>query len=456
MKRNIVLSVAVAALTSSLYAVDDLSSMFTEGKTSGQVRLFYIDRDYSGFDGAKHRNGTAMGGHLKFETAAYNGLSFGVAGYTTNRIFRGLEYGEPQEGKVDPSLFGTGHESYSILGEAYLHYDLSQFGTKTSAKLGYQRYDVPMMGSDDARMLPNTFEAYKFVNIDLENVTFQVAQVNRIAYGTFSNIYSGGILGATAGYPVQGNVGTGKYRNMGEAAVGKKTDGVTNAMVSFKNKNFHAKLSNDYAWDLYNTLYADAGATWNCLLSDSVKPFVAVQVIKQDSVGDNYMKHSPMGGDGEMDGLYYAGKIGAKFYGLMAYAAYSETSDNDGGDSSYQNAIISQFGGMPAYTQGMVTRHQFLAGTKTWKVAGAYSFKEQGMNLSAALYYVSFDMDEHNGYSANHSWTASEPGFDIKYYPAAVKNLQLRLRGNFPDKFYESDVKEVSWNEYRFIVNYNF
>ena len=456
MKRNIVLSVAVAAMTSSLYAVDDLSSMFTEGKASGQVRLFYIDRDYSGFTGAKHRNGTAIGGHLKFETAAYNGLSFGVAGYTTNRIFRGLEYGEPHEGKVDPSLFGTGHESYSILGEAYLHYDLSQFGTKTSAKLGYQRYDVPMMGSDDARMLPNTFEAYKFVNSDLENVTFQVAQVNRIAYGTFSNIYGGGILGATAGYPIQGNVGTGKYINMGEAAVGKNTNGVTNAMVSFKNKNFHAKLSNDYAWDLYNTIYADAGATWTCLLSDSVKPFVAVQVIKQDSAGDNYMKYSPMGGDGEIDSLFFAGKIGAKSHGVTAYVAYSETGGNDAGDASYNNAIISQFGGMPAYTQGMVTRHQFLAGTKAWKAVGAYSFKEQGVNLSAAFYYASFDMDENNGYSASHSWTASEPGFDIKYYPAAVKNLQLRLRGNFPDKFYESDVKEVSWNEYRFIVNYNF
>ncbi len=69
---------------------------------------------------------------------------------------------------------------------------------------------------------------------------------------------------------------------------------------------------------------------------------------------------------------------------------------------------------MPTYTQGMVTRHQFLAGTAAAKLAGTYSFKEM------------------------------------------VKNLQLRLRGNFPRKFFENGSGDTGWNEYRFIVNYNF
>lgn len=45
-----------------------------------------------------------------------------------------------------------------------------------------------------------------------------------------------------------------------------------------------------------------------------------------------------------------------------------------------------------------------------------------------------------------------EPGFDIKYYPAMVKNLQLRLRGNFPTDY--TDGRD--WPEYRFIANYTF
>jgi len=455
MKKKIATSAVAIGLLSSVnvYGADDLSAMFSEGRVGGQIRMFYIDRQYQGGSGADtHRNAMAAGGHIKYALSAWNGLSAAAAFYTTNQIHM-LDYDV-----VDPSLSGKGLVSYSVLGEAYVNYDMSRFGTKSSAKLGYQRYDTPMMGSDDARMLPNTFEAYKLTNSDIENVSFQVAQVSAIAYGTFLNSYlpyAGGMLPVTSGYTSQGEVGTGEYLNMGQAAVGKNTNGVTNAMVSFKNKNFNAKISNDYAWDLYNTLYAEAGAAWNCLLNDNVQPFVSVQAIKQDSVGGNYMQYSTIGGEGKIDSLYWAAKIGAKYAGLTAYAAYSQTTANSAGDDVYKNAIITEFGGMPAYTQGMVTRHQFLAGTKAWKAAGTYSFKALGTNLSTAVFYASFDMDAYSGYGI--ARTATESGFDIQYYPEGVKNLQLRLRGNFPRKFAEATAgNDTGWDEYRFIANYNF
>ena len=115
-----------------------------------------------------------------------------------------------------------------------------------------------------------------------------------------------------------------------------------------------------------------------------------------------------------------------------------------------ENSTITPWGGMPAFTQGMVTRHMFLAGTKTTKVAATYNFKEHGLNLSATGYYTSFDMDNNSGFGTER--TAAEPGFDVKYYPSAVKNLQLRLRGNFPDDFGNNR----DWDEYRFIASYKF
>jgi len=460
MKKTLGLSIASIIAISNVYAAEDLSSMFSDGKASGQIRMFYVDRKYQGSSGdTTHRDSFAIGGHLKYETAEYKGLSLAAAFYTTNKI--DLQ----QHGVSDPSLLGTGLESYSILGEAYINYDFAQFGTKTNAKLGYQRYDVPMMGSDDARMIPNTFEAYKVTNKDIENVNLQVAHVNRIAYGTFSNIYGGGMLGLTSGYPAKGNAGTGKYLNMGEAAVGENTSGVTNALISYKDKTFHAKLSNDYAWDLYNTLYLDAGMNFDM---GELKPFIAMQGIKQNSVGNEYMKNvalddgtdtsSSVNGNGEIDSLYLAAKVGAKYAGLSAYIAYSQTSENDAADvlsgNAYKNSIVTQFGGMPAFTQGMVTRHQFIAGTKATKIAASYSFKDQGVNLSTAAYYSSFDMNENSGYGI--ARTAYEPGFDIKYYPASVKNLQLRFRGNYPRKFAEGTSGNKGWDEYRLIANYNF
>lgn len=452
MKKTLGLSIASALAITSLQAADDISSMFSEGKISGQVRMFYIDREYQGSSGKDtHRDSTTIGGHIKYETATLNGLSLATSFYTTNRIDLN------QHGVEDPSLLGTDLENYSILAEAYVNYDFANLGTNTKAKLGYQRYDAPMMGSDDARMLPNTFNAYKFTNNDIENVTIQVAHINKIAYGSFSNIYNGGILGATSGYPALANAGTNKYHNLGEAAVGKNTSGVSNLMVSFKDENFYAKVSDDYAWDLYNTLYAEAGVKWKCLLNEDVKPFFSAQIIKQNSVGNEYMKNLSNSNNGEIDSLYWAAKFGAKYEGFSAYVAYSQTTKNDANDKTdnpYKNAIITQFGGMPAFTQGMVTRHQFLAGTKAVKAAATYSFKDKGVNLSTTAYYTSFDMDENSGYGIKR--TAYEPGFDIKYYPASVKNLQLRFRGNFPRRFAEDTNGNTGWSEYRLIANYNF
>jgi len=441
-------------IAKSVKSVDDLSTMFSEGKTSGQIRMFYVDRNIYAATPI-HRNSTAIGGHLKYETAAYKGLSLATAFYTTQEIAT-FNYSV-----VDPSLLGTNLNSYSIIGEAYVNYDMSAFGTKSVAKLGYQRYDTPMIGSDDARMIPNTFEAYKLTNNDIKNLSLQLSQVMSVAYGSFSTIYSGGILGATAGYSEQ-DTGTGTYSNIGTATVGKSTNGITNLQAKYKAKNFHVTISDDYAWDLYNTLYVDAGVSWNCMLNKDVKPFVKGQVIKQNSVGGEYMKNvatsKKYSDAGSIDSLFMAIKVGVKYAGLTAYAAYSQTGANSATDQNnnpFKNAIVSQFGGMPAYTQGMVTRHQFLAGTKATKVAAAYSFKEHGVNLSTAVYYVSFDMDANSGY--NLARTATEPGFDIKYYPASVKKLQLRFRGNFPRKFDEqSKIGDKGWDEYRLIANYNF
>ncbi len=455
-KKNLYLLLTSLLSISSLEAAEDISTMFSEGKTSGEIRMFYVDREYQGSLGVDtHRNSLTLGGHLKYESDDYYGLSLASAFYTTNRI-NWFTYDEQ-----DRSLLGAGLKNYSILGEAYVNYDLTDFGSKTAAKLGYQRYDTAMIGSDDARMVPNTFETYKFSNNDVENIKVQIAHVNSIAYGTFSNIYthdgsSAGksILAATSGYAARGNATTSSYQNMGEASIGKETDGVSNIEVSFKNKNFNAKLSNDYAWDLYNTLYIDAGANWNCLLNKDIKMSVAGQFIKQDSVGGNYMQYTPMQGDGAIDSIYLAAKVGVAYRGFKTYLAYSKTTSNAAGDSAYSNAILTQFGGMPAYTQGMVTRHQFLAGTDAYKLAASYSFKELEQNIVVSAYYTMFDMDANSGYGIER--TASEPGFDIKYTPKMLKDLHVRFRGNFPRRFYESAAGELGWNEYRLITNYNF
>lgn len=143
-------------------------------------------------------------------------------------------------------------------------------------------------------------------------------------------------------------------------------------------------------------------------------------------------------------------KLGASYSALSGYVAYSTTDSNTNAQAN--GGIITPWGGIPAFTQGMVTRHMFFADTDTLKVAATYNFKELGANVKASVYYAEFDIGANNSYKADTAWTAKESGFDIRYYPASVKNLQLRLRANYPTDF----APGLDWDEYRVIANYNF
>ncbi len=447
MQKKIILSLVALGSLSTINA-DTLQGMFSNGKVSGNIREFSISRSVDDTRSAKSdytRDGSAIGGFLKYETATYEGLSFGTAFYTTN----GFLLDDPKDDytKVDPTLFGKDNNSYSILGEAYLKYSYDN----TTFKAGRQKLNTPLAGADDARMIPNFFEAYVLTNKDVEDTTILLAHITKFAQGTFGRAYNGGLLAITGGYSyVDTRDQVEDFVDMGTYAVGKDTSGVSIASATYTGiKDLKIQLWDYYAHDILNAIYGEASYKMDL---GSIKPFVASQFISESDVGDSYA--------GDLSGLYWGAKVGAKIDAFTAYVAYSSTSSNDDNDDATKNAIISPWGGMPAYTQGMVTRHVFLAGTDATKVAASYDFKSMGTNLKTVLYYANYSMDKNNGYTED---DASEIGFDFIYYPELVKNLQLRFRGNFADDFYvknsDSDATKngsVGWNEYRFIMNYSF
>jgi len=461
--KKIVLSVATLSLVVSANAAEDLSTMFSEGKASGQIREFSVDREYQGTAGnTTHRRGNAIGGHLKFETADYKGLSFATAFYTTNGFLNDTDY--TNESKVDATLFGPGNENLSFVGEVYFNYKYD----KTNFRAGRQTLETPMAGGDDARMIRNLFEAYMLTNTSFDGVTLTAGHIQGFSQGTFGRVYAGynniidaggsvasaqanGLLAVTGGYSyVDTKNQVGNFVNMGKYAVGQKTDGVSVASVVYKGiENLKLQLWDYYAYDLMNVIYAQADYSWTCMFNESIKPYVAAQLIKEDNVGKDLV--------GDVNGMYWGAKLGAKIENFDAYVAYSQTSENSAAEAAAggtANAILTPWGGMAAFTQGMVTRHMYLAGTKASKVAASYNWKGFGPNLSTLGYYTSFDMHENSGYGI--ARTATEAGYDIIYYPEAVKGLQLRTRANFPRTFFENSSGTTGWSEYRLIVNYNF
>ncbi len=454
MKHILRLSLLASVLVVNATAADDLASMFKEGKASGQIREFTISRDVEDTRPAVNndymRKANAIGGYLKYETGTWNGVSLGAAAYTT--IGFALRDNRTDYKQVDPTLLSTNNANDLYLGEAYLQYK----NGNTTFKGGRQKLDTPMAGSDDARMLPNLFEAYVVSNMDIKDTTLIAGHVTKFAQGTFGRVYDAAfntpttgnnILSATAGYSlVDSRNQTGDFVDMGKYAIGESTGGVSVAAAVYTGvKGLKLQLWDYYAHDILNAIYAEANYGWS--YSNGVTPYVAVQWINERDVGSNSVIS-------KVESDFIAAKAGIKVANFDLYGAVSHNSKDD--DAAINGGTITPWGGMPAYTQGMVTRHQFMAGTDAWKVAGSYDWKDLGVNLSTGIYYTSFKMDALNGYAINYAWTAKESGFDIIFNPQTFKNLQLRLRANYTDDFYAQSAGSISWDEYRFIANYNF
>ncbi|MFY9142062.1 OprD family outer membrane porin [Sulfuricurvum sp.] len=454
MRHTVRLSLLASVFVLNAHAADDLAGMFENGKVSGQFREFSISREVDDTRPAANndytRKANTLGGYLKYETAAFNGVSLGAAAYTTI----GFHLGNRNDlNDVDPTLLGKDNKNDIYLGEAYLQYK----NGNTTFKGGRQKLDTPMAGSDDARMLPNLFEAYVLSNTNVKDTTLIAAHVTKFAQGTFGRVYAAtpalginSVLSVTSGYSlVDSRNQTGDFVDMGKYAIGENTGGVSVAAAIYSGvPGLKLQLWDYYAHDILNAIYAEANYGWS--YTSGVAPYVAAQWIHESDVGSNSLAAL-----NKVNSDFVAAKAGVKVANFDLYGAVSHNSKD--ADAAVNGGTISPWGGMPAYTQGMVTRHQFMAGTDAWKVAGNYNWKDFGVNLNTGVYYASFDMDGLNGYSpAGYEWTAKESGFDIIFVPESVKKLQLRLRANYTDDFYQNSTGSVSWNEYRFIANYNF
>jgi hypothetical protein len=425
------------------------------GEVFGQFRTFYVDRTYSGTVN-NNRNALATGGYVGYSSPDFKGFKAVVAAYGTY----GFEiHGFPTKddavnnwASYDPTLTGFDGENYAFIGQAYLNY---AFGN-TDIKVGRQRLDMPMIGADDARMLPNLFEAAVLTNTDLDDTTLLLAQITRETTGTFSNIYDDNYgLGFASGYGAGTTLAqSGNFVNMGTEALGyidfnndgstdNSTAGITAAAVTYKGfEGLTLQAWDYYAYDILNTIYLQADYGWKCLLNENVKMNASAQYIGQTDVGDAFAA--------DIDSNYWAVKLGAGAGAFSAYVAYSQTGESDGTTSG---GIITPWGGMPAFTQGMVTRHQFFSDTDSWKVAGTYMLNELlGADVQATVYYTEFDVGPTNSYDYGNAWTATESGWDIQYNVASVEGLNLRARANYPRDFKQG----LDWDEYRLIVNYNF
>ena len=177
MKRGLLLSVIASTLlmaggdaTAPTKPAGDFAQALENGKFSAKLRAFYFDRSFDITDKDDAQALTA-GGIIKYTSANYHGLSFGVAHYSSTRL--GNTFSK-EEGS-GTSILGRSGEDLAFLGEAYLQYDMKN----TMFKVGRQQLSTPLMQNHDLRILPSVYEAAIIKNKDIPDTTIEVGFVDR-------------------------------------------------------------------------------------------------------------------------------------------------------------------------------------------------------------------------------------------------------------------------------------
>ncbi|MFA7611192.1 MAG: hypothetical protein WCY51_06810, partial [Sulfurimonas sp.] len=134
-----------------------LSEAFTEGIFYGRLRTNAFRWDWEN-DANGDNKAFGLGGSLIYKTAPFHGLSATAGLYYSNSPFSSLrednaDVGTVKSGKDTFSRYDVlngGDWSMSVLGQAYLQYDVS----KTSFKVGRQIFESFLTKSNDTKMIP--------------------------------------------------------------------------------------------------------------------------------------------------------------------------------------------------------------------------------------------------------------------------------------------------------------
>jgi len=165
-------STPVVAEPEVLTQTSTFGEALKNGKFTASLRVFYFDRSFDE-DKTGKENATALtfGGIVKYESASYYGLKFGLAHYSSTRL-GGIFSREEGSGT---SILGREGEDLAFLGEAYLEYNYGN----TMLKLGRQQLSTPLIQNHDLRILPSVYEAAILRNKDIPNTMIEVGYVNR-------------------------------------------------------------------------------------------------------------------------------------------------------------------------------------------------------------------------------------------------------------------------------------
>lgn len=148
------------------FASDEVSN---DGKISGLIRTFYINKKYT--NPVSDSSALSASGQLKYESSEWKNLKVGVAGYASD-VFVYKNNGEANS--VFEEVEGN---SFAYLAEGYIDYRFYN----AAVRIGRQLIYTPLIVSSDIRRVSDTFEAVTATYSGIEDTSLFSGYVKRWA-----------------------------------------------------------------------------------------------------------------------------------------------------------------------------------------------------------------------------------------------------------------------------------
>lgn len=429
-------------------SVNTITEAFSEGMFYGRLRTNTFMWDWN--ESSKSDNkAMGIGGSFIYKTAPLSGLSATAGLYTSQNpsFFRedAQDVGTLKAGKDTLSRSNTketGNFGMTVLGQAYLEYKIS----KTSFTFGRQLVESVFTKSNDTKMIPNAFDGLAVKIKDISDTTIMLAY-----------LYNQKLRDHTSSHDVLAvngwtqNDDSAVNKNLTTERIGTDNNLIIASVTNKSIKNLKANLSFMSVPDVVSNLTLEAhyklpvGGGW------SIAP--GIRYMKQmDNLNATYdvanlkAKNNGYKDPKSLDSSLLALRLDVKnsaFLGRLGYSKIADKAD-----------IVAPWRGFPTggFTRAM-GQYNWYANTTTYMARVGYDFGKaklvDGFSLMARYAIQDFD-DTKSGVQADTNILHIDARQNIG------KNLEVKLRLGFVSDEDSAGKSDVSYNEYRFELNYLF
>ena len=432
--------------------VTTLAEVFSEAKTSGNIKYYYIQTDKKFANTADtSANAHSVGGQLKFDTASLNGFSGGATFMTTNPFLLNTHVDTSIIGRDNGVRLGSGasgsdaQKGFSVLGEVYLAYTFSDF----TLKLGREVLKTPLIDAKEVRMLPSAVEGmfgrYLGLNKKLKVEVEYLTKFKQRTSDTFTNIVEHALGSKT------------------KAVTGSDTGYILMGGLEYKNDLYSVKGYDYYAKDFLYSLYVDG--SYKLKLADTITTLSA-QYIFQTSIGNadkNLAQVGSLTGEKNINANAFGFKAETSLANSKFLVAYTKVLKDD----NKHDSLVLPWDGTPLYSDMITSNNLFQSNYgKSLNADGNYIGGSAGIKIAYLQKYDGFGLE---GISTNFSYlnisnarfTKNQHDYNAviaykydKKLSVAVKGIWVKNNTSATEVGNITQLQQLS--QYRVIANYKF